>query len=263
LPALSTIRLPSVTLGRVVTYSALLPEPHLAGKGPYSVLYLLHPDGGDHADWIVKTRLEDHVRTLPLLVICPSLGNGFGCDMDSGEDDERFFLDDLMAHVESTFFVQHGPESTAVAGAAEGGYAALRLALSFPYWFGSAASLSGTVYAPDEARMAELSAGGASRDRLRRVFGPPDDSRRRAWNLTRLAERVSMDRPPALYLDCGRSDPLLAHNRDFRKRLNALRIRHDYHEAPGGHDWRYWDSRLPEVLTFLSRSLEVEAQAAA
>ena len=47
--------------------------------------------------------LEDYVRELPLIVILPSLDNSLGCDMESGEPYERFFLDDLMAHVESTF----------------------------------------------------------------------------------------------------------------------------------------------------------------
>jgi enterochelin esterase-like enzyme len=142
LPAISQVRLPSALLDRVITYSALIPEMRFAGLGPYPVLYLLHPSGGDHADWIVQTGLDRYVKDLPLLVILPSLGNSLGCDMANGEDYEHFFVDELMAHVESNYSVLHGPEHTAIAGAGSGGYAALRYALSYPYWFGAAASLS-------------------------------------------------------------------------------------------------------------------------
>ena len=257
MPAISAVRLPSVLLESVVSYTALIPEVRRAGMGPYAVLYLLSPYGSDPADWLVKTRLEPYVRDLPLLVILPDLGHSFGCDMASGERYERFFVDELMAHVESLYAVKHGPDHTAVAGAGSGGYAALRLGLSYPYWFGAAASHSGDVLAAQEGRTLELPWGRDALHRYRRVFGDADDSRRKGLDLFRLAEQLPRDQAPALSLDCGLEDPLLAHNREFHRRLTSQRIRHEYAESAGGHTWDYWDSRLPSTLDFTARALGV------
>ncbi|MBW3625514.1 MAG: hypothetical protein KY468_19125, partial [Armatimonadetes bacterium] len=171
MPAISTVRLNSSILERVVHYNLILPDAREVGSGPYAVLYLLHPYGGDHADWIMKTRLEDYVTSLPLVVVLPSLGNSMGCDMAHGEPYERFFADELMAHVESGGSVKHGPENTAIAGAGAGGYAALRLAMAYPYWFGAVASHSGEVYAPVEERIRSLPGGSERAMRYRQVFG--------------------------------------------------------------------------------------------
>ena len=255
LPAISTVRLPSAVLDQAVTYTALIPDLPDAGPGPYPVLYLLHPYEGDHADWLIKTRVERYVRDLPLLIVMPSLGHSLGCDTASGEGYERFFVDELMGHIETLYAVQHGPSHTAVAGAGGGGYGALRMAMTFPYWFGAGASLSGDVCAPQEEKILKLPGGSEIAERYRRIFGEPNDPRRKAYDLFRLAEAVPRAQAPALFLDCGQGDERLAHNRELHRRLTALRFRHDFAETPGEHTWDYWDSRLPDLLDFVERSL--------
>jgi S-formylglutathione hydrolase FrmB len=199
--------------------------------------------------------LEDHVRSLPLLVVLPSLDNSLGLDTASGEWYEQFFVEELMAYVEATGTVKHGPENTAVAGAGAGGYAALRLALAYPYWFGTVVSHSAEVYAAQENRVLELPGGEQKAARYRQVFGAPDDPRRKHGDLFRLTETLAPKAPPEILLDCGTEDPLLPHNRDFRRRLSQLRVRHDYLEPKGGHDWEYWDQRLQASLPFIAKSL--------
>jgi S-formylglutathione hydrolase FrmB len=240
-----------------VTYSALIPEIGEAGLGPYPVLYLLHPSGGDHADWLVKTSLERQVKGLPLVVILPSLDHSLGCNMATGEEYERFFVDDLMAHVENSYSVKSGPENTAVAGAGSGGYAALRMALMFPYWFGTAAAHSPEVYATQEVRTSEILGGSNAVSRYRRVFGDQGDARRTSNDLLSLAESLDARQSPALYFDCGQKDLLLAHNREWRKRLQSLRIPHEWVEFEGDHDWDSWDQRLPASLDFIAKSLGI------
>lgn len=243
-----------------MTYSLLLPHRSEAGPGPYAVLYLLHPFGGDHADWLLNTRVEQYVKRLPLIVALPSLYNSLGCDTASGEPYEHFFADEFMAQVEATGLTRHGRENTAIAGAGSGGYAALRMAFAYPYWFGAAASLSGDVCAPQEEKLRQLPDGPARAARYRPVFGEPDHPRRKYNDLFRLAEGLSNGKAPALMLDCGSEDPLLPHNRDLRRRLSGFRIRHEFSEPKGGHNWNYWEERLPATLSFLSRALGLKEE---
>jgi S-formylglutathione hydrolase FrmB len=129
------------------------------------------------------------------------------------------------------------------------------LALSFPYWFGAAASLSGDVCAPQEEKVLRRPDGVDAASRYRRVFGDPDDPRRKAYDLFRLAEAAPRDQAPALFMDCGQEDDLLPHNRDLHRRLTSLRVRHEFIESPGDHDWEFWDLRLPDLLAFTEKSL--------
>ncbi|MBW3624438.1 MAG: esterase family protein, partial [Armatimonadetes bacterium] len=62
-----------------------------------------------------------------------------------------------------------------------------------------------------------------------------------------------------LYFDCGAEDERLPHNRDFRRRLSSLRIRHDFTEPRGGHDWTFWDQRLPSSLAFIAHALGISS----
>jgi S-formylglutathione hydrolase FrmB len=53
---------------------------------------------------------------------------------------------------------------------------------------------------------------------------------------------------PQITFDCGCDDHLLEQNRRFNAFRERRGITHAYHEHPGGHDWDYWDARLPEAL---------------
>ena len=57
--------------------------------------------------------------------------------------------------------------------------------------------------------------------------------------------------PPALRFDCGPSDGLLAQNRTLDVALTQLRVPHVYHEYPGAHSWRYWNTHLRESLPWM------------
>jgi enterochelin esterase-like enzyme len=61
---------------------------------------------------------------------------------------------------------------------------------------------------------------------------------------------------PALYLDCGASDPLIEANRAFHRALDARGIPHVYEEFDGGHDWEAWTARLDHSLRFIDATAE-------
>jgi S-formylglutathione hydrolase FrmB len=173
--------------------------------------------------------------------------------MASGDSYERFFADELMPHVETAYRAKQVKSWVAVCGVGSGGYAALRYALAYPYWFGSAVALSGEIDLTQEEKTKE-SLGPETAHRLRRVFGDPEDPRRKSDNLYALAARLDRGQAPDLMLSCGQDDPSLAQNREFHRRLSSLRIRHDFSEHPGGGGWEFWNSRLPAALAFIERN---------
>jgi S-formylglutathione hydrolase FrmB len=55
---------------------------------------------------------------------------------------------------------------------------------------------------------------------------------------------------PPLWIDCGRSDPLLPANRDLHERLVGAGVGHHYDEFDGEHDWAAWSVRVEHGLSF-------------
>src|SRR5438874_12910260 len=117
-----TVDFDAASLGRVVTYTALVPQ---TGTPPYAVLYQLHGASDDHRAWLYKSNLLRYVDGLPLVVVMPSGENSYWRDAW-----ERLVVDDLAAHVARTFRVREG--KAAIGGLSMGGYGAIRLGLKYP-----------------------------------------------------------------------------------------------------------------------------------
>ena len=68
-----------------------------------------------------------------------------------------------------------------------------------------------------------------------------------------LAERVgASDGPrPSFYMACGEDDDLLEPNRAYRDKLIGEGFEVDYHEGPGAHNWKFWDTWIEHSLDWL------------
>ncbi|HEV8160113.1 MAG TPA: hypothetical protein VGP58_13850, partial [Pyrinomonadaceae bacterium] len=53
---------------------------------------------------------------------------------------------------------------------------------------------------------------------------------------------------PFVYLDCGTEDFLINNNRDFVNLLLERKVKHEFRQLPGGHDWKFWDAQVQEFL---------------
>jgi S-formylglutathione hydrolase FrmB len=134
-----------------------------------------------------------------------------------------------------------------------GGYGALKLALKHPDMFVSAVSHSGALArarGPFPVKSED-----PFQAEMRRIFGEhpeggPDDP-------FALAERLEPARRPALRIDCGTDDRLLEDNRAFHAHLEKLGYPHEYLEAPGAHEWGYWDLHVQEAIAFHARHLKI------
>ncbi|WP_395155759.1 alpha/beta hydrolase-fold protein [Ilumatobacter sp.] len=62
--------------------------------------------------------------------------------------------------------------------------------------------------------------------------------------------------PSRRSIDCGRSDPLVAANRDLHAALDERGVTHRYEEFDGDHTWEAWAERIEHSLLFFEDVLE-------
>jgi putative tributyrin esterase len=243
----------SPTLNKQVGLHVLVPDPRDAGPGPYVTMYLLHGLSDDYTGWLRRTRIESYVgdAKLPLVVVMPDGYRGFYTDANDGTRYATYCGPESVEFIDRTFPVIPSRDARCIGGLSMGGYGALRLALGFPDLYCSAVSHSGAFGRGLEPRPAdEIYPEGP------RIFGP--DPRGTNHDLLKLArDAMARNELPAIRIDCGTEDHLLADNRRLHQGLTELGIPHEYEEFPGAHNWDYWDVHVQEALAFQSKHLAV------
>jgi S-formylglutathione hydrolase FrmB len=246
--ALAHLHFYSQTLGKQTAAEVLLPD---SGKGPFPVFYLLHGLSDDHTIWLRRTRIEMYISAAPLIVVMPNGDRGFYTDANEGHSCGRFIGEELPAVIDNYFPTKRSRDGRAIGGLSMGGYGALRAALAYPDTFVSANSLSGAVLAGTQRW-------DKPHDRLnnaefQRIFGAKPAGTKH--DLLTLAKGITRRKLPKLRIDCGTEDFLINDNREFCRKLEALKIPHEYEEFPGAHNWDYWDLHIREALAFHAKHL--------
>ena len=222
---LATLQFRSGALSRHVTYSAILPE---GGQGPFPVVMQLHGFGDDHTAWTRLSRLVEHARPYPFVIVMPDGGTSFYLDLTprAGVGSlryEEFLIQDLWQHVSGTFQVRSGP--WAIGGLSMGGFGAVRLGLKYPDRFASIWAHSAPYYT-----RAQVASGERPRFAGEFEVDPAE------LDVFALAERAAASgAAPRLGFDCGVDDQLVVDNRRFHAHLDRIGLRHQYAEHPGGH----------------------------
>jgi S-formylglutathione hydrolase FrmB len=246
--ALCELRYYSAALENMTAATLILPEGR---PGPFPTFYLLHGLSDDHTAWTRNTSLERYAEASPFMIVMPDGGRGYYSDAPGGDAYESAIVRDLVIFIDQTFQTDARRGARAIGGLSMGGYGALKLGLGHPELFGSVTSHSCSravlwTHEPD-----------TEEEKFLRAFGP--EPRGGPGDLFALAETIDHPDLPALSLDCGTEDELLAANRRFHAHLETLHIPHLYREYPGGHAWDYWDQRIQEALEFHVRALNLPA----
>lgn len=249
--AIATLNFYSPALQKQTPCNVILPEIE-GHDGPFPVYYLLHGLSDDYSMWQRKTSIGRFVQMLPLIVVMPDGGRGFYTDALEGFAYESFITQDLIPLVDRMFHTVAHRSGRSIGGLSMGGYGAIKMALKHPDLFVSANSHSGALgfahglWRAEEAEFARITGPDP--------VGGPNDCFALAQKYASPTERAGL---PALRLDCGTSDFLIEHNRAFHEHLDALGIAHEYLEAPGAHDWGYWDKHVQGALRFHAAHLGV------
>jgi putative tributyrin esterase len=223
----------------------LLPN---GGLGPYTTLYLLHEQGGDHTSWFRRTSVERYVEGLPLAVVMPAAHLGWYTDMVLGRDYLQLITEELPRYCERTFPLSSRREDRFIAGAGMGGYGAVKAALHAPDRFAGAASFSGDL---DVFRVY----GQLDPLRANDVFGSREGLSSNGHDLFAAAEKLAhSSRPkPELYIRYGADEPFREDSIRFHQHAQALGLPVQLDSVEGAGGWKDWDRALERYIRTLPR----------
>lgn len=261
-PRIQTIQFESKLVGKTLPYSVLLPVDYneeASKTKRYPVVYLLHGLTGHYTNWLEKTKLTDHAAVYGLIIVTPEGNDSWYSDSVTVATDkyETYILNEILPDVQRRYRTVESREGRAIAGLSMGGYGALKFGIKYPQTFVFAASMSGAL---DAASWKEADLRGLQFiwRTLQPVFGPDEHPARAANDLQKLVQDLSVDKIDALpfvYLDCGTEDVLLQSNRNFAEILLQRKIKHEYRQLPGAHNWIYWNAQVQEVLKLAAEKL--------
>ena len=224
-------------------------------EGGFKTLVLLHGIFGNYTDWVSGSCIQRWAEERDLAVIMPSGDNRFYLDQPASHDYYgRFVGEELVEMARAMFPLSRERADTFIGGLSMGGYGALRCGLRYPETFSHIASLSGALLVDDvAARTDDADRYFSTRRFSEAVYGDLSSlvggERDPLW----LAEQLAASREPLpkVYLACGQSDGLLAASRTARQRLDELGFEVTYREAPGGHNWAFWNEAIEQVVSWL------------
>ena len=255
----------STLLHSSVSYCVFLPASYSTAEAKaqtYPVLYLLHGLGGNEQSAAVSgewTELQDLRRDHKVgdfLVVAPDGWDTFYINSRDGKTlYGDFFLREFMPFIEHTYRVRGGRAARGISGFSMGGYGALRIGFADPELFGSISAHSAALMRdPPQGVNAGASAGNLAARILTNVFGNPIDQK--FWDLNSpflLARKNStLLAKTKIYFDCGTEDSY-GFNRgasELDQSLNSLKIPHEFHLYPGGHNVSYLLAHLEASYEF-------------
>lgn len=253
---IETFALPSTVLGVEKSCTVYLPDGYDRSQESYPVLYLLHGAGGCHTDWTKRgdmRRIADEAiasgMARPMIVVMPdAAGEGehfngprMGYFDVPGWNYEQFFFTEFIPAVEKHYRITADKAHRAISGLSMGGGGTAVYALRHPELFGSACPMSGLL---------DMFPGPRSYDNAfqQSVADNSPVAMLRAMS----DDELGGPRSVRWWVDCGDDDFLWRCNLDFYALMRERSIPVQYRMRDGGHTWRYWQTVLPDVLTFVS-----------
>jgi len=256
----STDQLESKLMGRKMPYNVILPERYVASTQTgrrFPVMYLLHGLTGNFDNWRSRTDLVNYSATYDLIIVTPEGEDGWYTDNVSKDGDkyESYIIKELVPEIDKRYRTLDRREHRAIAGLSMGGFGAIKFGLKYPDMFVVVGSFSGALGA---ATITEKEFPGAIGKTIDAIFGPSGGEVRKAndpFDIIRRATPEKINNLPFIYLDCGTEDFLFKNNRDFVSLLIEKKVRHEFRELPGAHNWEYWDKQVQEFLRVSNRFL--------
>jgi len=247
------------SIGMEKKFAVLLPH-NFSNERRYPVLYLLHGHSGGYRDWVERTAVREYVENLPLIVVMPDADNSWYVN-SAGVPSHRY-EDYVMKDLRHAVTVRYPVDTTkqAIAGLSMGGYGALLFGMKHPGIFRFAASFSGAFLFPrflGDTVLQPVSS--ALKVSLEKAFGPAPQQHHNANDVFDLLARSQPDSLPYIYLATGIQDgfkSFLRMHRAFADSLRARNVSYEYHEAVGGHDWKFWDRELKRMLPRLREMMK-------
>ena len=247
-------KLNSKLMAREMPYRVVLPVNYNNSKEKttYPVIYLLHGLTGHFDNWTDNTKLAEYAARYNYIIVTPEGNNGWYTDSATAPNDryETYISQELIPEIDKKFRTKAARESRAIAGLSMGGYGSIKFGLKNPEMFALIGSFSGALGAASWTEK-EIGTKGAIAESILSVYGTADSETRRQNDIFKIAREMPADKIknlPFIYLDCGTEDFLIQYNRDFASLLLEKKIKHEFRQLPGVHDWKFWDAQIQEFL---------------
>lgn len=153
------IRFRSKVLHLPVSICVLTPDvpvgADVAQERKYKAVWMLHGGWQDCFQWFEQTNIKKHVEGRNAIFILPSAINcdyGSYPDFGSGYDYPKFFFEELMPFIYSTFPVSRMREDNYIMGQSMGGFGTAYYMLLHPEKFAAAAPIAFSMREPDWLR---------------------------------------------------------------------------------------------------------------
>ena len=203
-------------------------------KEKYPVLWLLPPAGLDHTAWQRRVRVERLAEKYGIIAAMPNMALSYGLDMAHGLKYFTMLEKELPALLKDYFPVDLSEQY--IAGAGEGGYAALRTALLSKAHYKAAISLScGNL--TDEVFVDD-----SKTNQILNAFGTESIGKCKGTDFD-LAQLMG-NGESELFLAYGDGDELKKSCADLAARLNSDHVK----KSRGSLSWEEWEEALDWFL---------------
>ncbi len=201
----------------------------------FPVLYLRHGSGDTEANWSVDGRagviLENLIaerKAVPMIIVMPNGDTdgswGGGSSPEGIELLGKELLGDIIPFIEKSYRVAPGRENRAITGLSMGGGQAFTIGLKNLDLFAWVGQFSSGLVSAVGFDVTKHVPG---------IFQDPAATNRKL----RL-----------LYLACGTDDPRYPGQLDLVDAFKSHNIRQEFHDTPGGHEWKVWRHLLADFL---------------
>lgn len=251
----------SQALWRIVPLQVILPADKADTQGNllpmrnFKTLYLLGGLHGTCTDWLVNTRIRRWAELHNLAVVMPAGDNSFYIDKEDTQNRYGEFVGKELVEITRRMFpLSHRREDTFIGGLSMGGFGAILNGLKYHETFGAIVGLSSAVHVFEGQEH--------TTEALRRfgeaIFGDIEKSRKSdvnprvvISNLASLKKEKPETNLPRIYMAVGTQDWLLESNRVYKKLFEDSGFDLTYIEAPGDHNWDFWDEYIEKAIEWL------------
>jgi len=254
----------SVSLKRPVSINVVLPTDKFMFDGSkpdpdrkFPTLYLLHGVFGDFTDWVHGSRVQRLAQDHGICVVMPSGDNKFYCNSSkSGDLYGDFIGQELVDFTRRTLPLIRDRDHTFIGGLSMGGFGSLVNGFRNPETFSRITPLSAALI--KNKILSSVDEPGHdifTKTQYETLFDLADvnDFEGSVNDYEALAKELAASgkQLPEIYMACGQQDGLFEKNTAFRDLLLDLGYKVTWHEAPGVHNWDYWDMEIENVLNYL------------
>lgn len=241
--SVDTVSIYSNSMHKEIKAVVILPDSYQTTNKKFPVVYLLHGYDGWYSNWIIRMpELKNYADTNQQIIVCPDGEKSswyFDSPVDTAYRYETHISKEVVGFIDGHYRTRANKKYRAITGLSMGGHGALFIALRHSDIFGAAGSISGGVDLKESRNRFDIS---------KRIGDTITHAA--AWHdlaVINLIEKYTHTKLKIIF-DCGDKDIFIAGNRRLHEKMLQLRIRHEYIENPGQHDWNYWRKNIPNQL---------------